>query len=124
MTFGSTLEKVLNGTQTQIRRPVGQRYVYLAGKVYGVQTHLSKESIAFIKVTSVKEQLLGAVTDAEAKAEGYNDLDAFKAAWIKSYGAFEPTDDVWKIEFKLIDRSELSSYSLYKLDRTRRKKKL
>jgi hypothetical protein len=49
VTFGTTLEKVLNGSQTQMRQPIEKRFVYQKGKVYGVQAHMSKEALAFIK---------------------------------------------------------------------------
>lgn len=119
MTFGLTLHKVLDGTQTQTRRPIGKRNTYRTGKVYGVQEHITADSIAFIKLTSAREQLLGAVTEEDAQAEGYLNLADFVAAWTKQYGTFDPSEDVWKLEFELIDRSELSSYDLYKLEKTR-----
>jgi len=121
MTFGTTLAKVLDGTQSQLRRPIERRFVYLVGKVYGVQAHMSKDTIASIKITKVREQLLGAVTEEEARAEGFDSLAGFKASWIERFGPFDPTQDIWRIEFRLVDRSELGSYDLYKLNRPRRK---
>lgn len=122
MTFGTTLAKVLNGTQTLFHLPIERRYVYLVGKVYSVQAHRSKDTVASIKITSVKEQLLGAVTEEEARAEGFGSLAEFKASWSERFGPFDPTQDVRRVEFRLIDKSELGSYDLYKLDRTRRRR--
>ncbi len=115
MTFGTTLAKVLDGTQTQFRRPVERRYVYLVGKVYSVQAHMSEDTVASIKITSVREQPLGAVTEDEARAEGFDSLAAFKESWGERFGPFDPALEVWRVEFRLVDRSELGSYDLYKL---------
>lgn len=122
MTFGTTLAKVLDGTQTLFHLPIERRYVYLVGKVYSVQAHRSKDTVASIKITSVREEPLGAVNEEEARAEGFDSLDAFKASWSKRFGPFDPTQDVRRVEFRLIDKGELGSYDLYKLERTKRKR--
>lgn len=122
MTFGTTLAKVLDGTQTLFHLPIERRYVYLVGKVYSVQAHRSKDTVASIKITSVKEQLLGAVTEEEARAEGFESLAEFKASWDKRFGPFDLTQDVRRVEFRLVDKSELGSYDLYKLERVKRKR--
>lgn len=109
MIFDTTYEKVLDGTQTQTRRPIkpGRKKV---GSVLGVQAHVKQRALGYIKVTGVKEQLLGTVTEAEARAEGYDSLEAFQEAWGQRYGAFDPAEDVWRIEFKMISESELTPY--------------
>lgn len=122
MTFGITLAKVLDGTQTLFHIPIERRYVYLVGKVYGVQAHRSKDTVASIKITSVREQPLGAVTEEEARAEGFDSLAKFKASWSGRFGPFDPTKEVRRVEFRLIGKGELGSYDLYKLERTKRKR--
>lgn len=109
MIFDTTYEKVLNGTQTQTRRPMKTR-VTKAGSFLSVQTHVKQKALGYIKVISVKEQLLGTVTAAEAQAEGYDSLEAFQEAWRQRYGTFDPAEDVWRIEFKLISEDELAPY--------------
>lgn len=110
MIFKYTFQQVLEGSQTQTRRPIRQRqrYAYAAGNTYAVQTASNKPGGARIRVVRVREQLLGAVTEDEAKAEGHDDLAAFRRAWAAQYGGFDPAEEVWVVEFRLVeaDRTE------------------
>ncbi len=46
----------------------------------------------------------------------------FEASWGERFGPFDPTKDVRRVGFRLISKGELSSYDLYKLERTKRKR--
>ena len=103
--FKYTVERVLDGTQTQTRRPIRQRkrYTYTVGTTYAVQAASGKGGGARLEVLHVREQLLGAVTEADARAEGYENLAAFRHAWTEQYGGFNPAEDVWMVEFRLVE---------------------
>ena len=97
----------MDGSQTQTRRPIRQRqrYAYAVGNTYAVQTASNKVRGARIRVVRVREQLLGAMTEAEAKAEGHDALAAFRHAWAAQDGGFDPVEDVWVVEFQLVAAS-------------------
>ena len=40
-------------------------------------------------------QRLGDMTEEDAHAEGFKDLDAFKAFWLKIYKRWNPAEVVW-----------------------------
>lgn len=104
MIFRYTAEKVLDGTQTQLRRPIRQRqrYTYAKGVTYAVQLADGKVTGERIKILCMSEQLLGAVTEDDANSEGYPNLAAFQHAWSQQYGHFDPSEDVWVVRFKLV----------------------
>lgn len=105
MIFKYTVDRVLDGNQTQTRRPIKQRkrYTYAVGNTYAVQAASGKGGGARLEVLRVREQLLGAVTEADARAEGYESLAAFRHAWTAQYGGFNPAEDVWVVEFRLVE---------------------
>ncbi len=111
MIFKYTVVRVLDGTQTQMRRPVTprQHYSYAVGTTYTVQAASGKVCGAKIQVLGVREQLLGAMTEAEARAEGYKDLETFRHAWTRQYSRFDPGEDVWVVEFRLLAESRTDS---------------
>lgn len=104
MIFKYTVEKVLDGTQTQARCRIGRvrRYACTRDMTYAVQTASGRVCGAKIKIKRVREQLLGAMTEADAKAEGYPNLAAFQQVWAQQYGHFDPCEDVWVIDFSLV----------------------
>jgi len=95
--------KVLDGTKTVTRRPTNgktkcsyQRYLD-----YAVCPGRGKHQVARMVVLDVREELVGAITDAEAVLEGFADRNAFIAYWQKLYRIWDPSLPVWRIEFKL-----------------------
>ena len=42
------------------------------------------------------------MTEEDAKAEGFNSLEEFKKVWIEIHGYWDPDEEVWVYEFKLL----------------------
>ena len=96
--------KVLDGTKTVTRRPVGQRREcqYQGGRGYAVCPGRGKHQLGRMVVLDVRTEPVGAITDAEAVLEGFADRDEFVAYWRKLYrGQWDPDLPVFRIEFKL-----------------------
>lgn len=55
-----------------------------------------------IQVVSVRTQMLRDMSEADARAEGFDDLAGFRQKWVSLHGAYIETDWVFVIEFKLL----------------------
>ena len=80
---GRVRERTLDGEMTQLHR--GHRYAD-EGDTFTV------DGTAF-EVTAVEERTLGDLTDADARAEGSADLDAYRARLERVHDEFEWDDD-------------------------------
>ena len=56
-----------------------------------------------ILITRKFRQKLGDISQADAQAEGYKNLEEFKKAWTEIYGPWNPQKVVTVYEFKKID---------------------
>lgn len=62
----------------------------------------------YILVLDVYQQVLGDMTDADARAEGdYEDLEDFQEGYERVYGegSWDPEKEVWVVEFWYVGRS-------------------
>lgn len=73
---------VAEGRVTQHREPVTpKRTRYRVGETYPVQP-AGREHICRVRITDLREERLGDVTHRDARAMGYRNTAAFKAAWL------------------------------------------
>ncbi len=134
MIFQHTAALVLAGVKTQTRRPVARggdfhqppRSVFTDGEcveiVYGlcrnrwrvgqtlaVQPGRGQRAIARIRVTAIRyEARAGAISEVDARAEGYDDPAAFGAVWQAMHGAAALDQPCWCLTFdKLPSISDL-----------------
>ena len=107
--------KVMAGEKTVTRRLVSENprspwwqgaCRLREGRTYAVCPGRGKEQIGRVEVVSVTKQHLGALTDAEAQAEGFADATAFVLAWAEINGGYDPTSVVWRVEFRVWERSD------------------
>jgi hypothetical protein len=68
-----------------------------------------KEIFAHIKALAIRKQRLGDITEDEAVAEGFKDLAAFRAEWIKYYRVFDAALEVMVLEFRVLPAAELKT---------------
>ncbi|MCE9603316.1 MAG: ASCH domain-containing protein [Planctomycetia bacterium] len=102
MIFQKTWQLVIDGRKTQSRRIVGERlHSWRIGQSYALQPGRGKKAIARIVVTAVRRELLGEITEADAKAEGYDSVADFVSVWESMHGAYDPDTEVFVIEFQL-----------------------
>ncbi len=95
VTVQEDIEKVLNGTKKSTRR--NGRYAD-PGEI------MELEGRKF-EVNTVYQQSLGEMTDADAKSEGYEDLEGYKAYILSMHQGMKwvPQMKVWVHEFSEID---------------------
>ncbi|MCJ7768062.1 ASCH domain-containing protein [Candidatus Bathyarchaeota archaeon] len=94
------LAKVLDGSKVQTRRT--HRRMWTVGKVYGIRDRLFAKPEARILILRRFGQRLGEISKEEARKEGFETLDEFKAAWKEIYGQWQPDQVVVAYEFKLL----------------------
>jgi hypothetical protein len=106
--------KVMDGSKTVTRRLPSdnprspwwrKRCALKAGQTYSVQPGRGVPSIGRVRVERVRMERLGWVTEAEARLEGFDSLDEFQEAWMAINGSYCASQLVWRVEFRLIDKS-------------------
>ena len=102
--------KILRGEKTQTRR-LSDRF--RIGEIYRVNS-----SEIWILITRKYQQRLGEISQEEIHKEGFSSLSEFRQAWRKIYGRYDPDQQVWAYEFKVI--SPLYLQSVYTVSRRRR----
>jgi hypothetical protein len=75
------LHKVLDGSKTQTRRRRTSKVRYRVGSIQPVKTTYYEKAQGHIKIKRRFEQRLLDMTEEEAKAEGYSNLEAFRKEW-------------------------------------------
>jgi hypothetical protein len=91
ITHAKLVEATLTGTKTEQRR--NGIYAY-PGETFKL------ENIEFT-VTSLVRKTLGDMTDADAKAEGYPNMDVYKELILRMHAGmqWDPSHKVWVHEF-------------------------
>jgi len=93
---------ILEGKKTQTRR-ISRPRVKIGG-IYKAKTKLfSREHFALIKITGLRAEKLGDISDEDVKKEGYNSLEEFMEVWKSIYGSWEPERIVWVLEFEVVN---------------------
>jgi hypothetical protein len=104
MIFQYTLESVLSGKKTQTRRRIkpDKKFIYKVGRTYAVQPKRGQPAVARFEAIAIRKQRLGGMTHEEALAEGFASVADYQKLWRRQYGSFDPDEEVWVIEFKLL----------------------
>lgn len=95
------IEMIKTGRKTQTRR-VWKAQRAKVGSLHKIKTAMiSPAFYGFIEIKNVYREPLGSMTDADAKAEGYNTLEEFRAVWerINGPGSWDPEMYVYVVEF-------------------------
>ncbi|MBE2182215.1 MAG: ASCH domain-containing protein [Anaerolineae bacterium] len=121
MIFEYTLDQVLNGAKTSTRRPVDEkidsaetdahgnilavrvngREKWRVGKTYAIQPARHARAVGRIRVQKIERQPVRKITDAEARAEGSADRQAFFDLWTEVHGKNKLDEDAWVVHFAL-----------------------
>jgi hypothetical protein len=120
---------VLSGRKTQTRRPVQpsdvwqpnahtgeitmvqsrpwHRTRFFVGHDYAVQPGRGKKSTGRIRVTRLRyvAQAMD-ISEADARAEGFETPDAFREKWREMYGELALACPCWALDFELIRKRE------------------
>ena len=88
------------GTKTQTRRRWPDGPKVQPGSIHAIRTDPDGSNLGHVHVRKVYQQLLSQLTEADARAEGFEDRAAFAAAWRKHYPDWSGRDEqVWVVEF-------------------------
>jgi hypothetical protein len=93
------LKKVLDGRKTQTRRHGKLRY--RVGQRYGVKDNYFAKPAAYVVIRRRWRERLGDISRDDVEKEGYADIWAFQAAWIRLHGHWDPDLMVMAYEFAL-----------------------
>jgi hypothetical protein len=104
------VEKILVGEKTQTRRTTERKRgakIYDVGDRVGIQTSYGS-AIAHIIIKNRRRQMIGEITEEDARKEGFSGVREFKQAWLKLYGSWDPNQEVWVYDF-VLDMQDLPS---------------
>lgn len=95
-----------NGTKTQTRRKGKRRW--RVGSVHQCKLNFNKGSkpFAYVKITGVREEPLGAITPEDARKEGYMSIQEYKEVFVRIYGAWTPDEVVSVVDFERVTPPE------------------
>jgi hypothetical protein len=95
------VEPILEGRKTQTRRLGKKRWN--VGAIHHCRTRLfDGEPFACVRITAVRRERLGDISDGDIAREGYATRADYRAAWEAIYGSSWNDDmEVWVVDFKL-----------------------
>ncbi len=99
------VEKILAGEKTQTRRVWKKAHVKV-GNTYAIKKHYYQKNVdapGFIRITGLRVEPLIEITNMDAKKEGFQSLREFVDVWTELHGEPEWHNDVWVIDFELVD---------------------
>jgi len=95
------VEPILNGTKTETRRTGAKRWN--VGSVHQCKLNYVSEPFARVRILGVRREPLGALNDDDARAEGYESVDAYRRAFEDIYGFWDGDRLVWVVRFELVE---------------------
>lgn len=108
---GELAEKVMAGEKTVTRRLVNtvnprshwwkDRCLYRPGQIATVNPGRGVPNIGRIRILSVEQGVLGWLTDAEARAEGFADAETFERGFSAINGGYDPDLRVYVLRFEV-----------------------
>ena len=93
------IEKILRGEKTRTIRPTGK---YKVGRTYIIQERPGVNRGKILVLRKVPKKL-GELTEEDVLPDGYGSLEAFRRAWIRMYGTFDPEALVWLYDFEVVE---------------------
>ena len=96
----SYIDKIINGEKTATRRP--KRPTVKPGGEYKIRASFYTHLPDRFRVMKRFQQRLGDMSRDDALREGFRDLDEFREAWEGIYGAYDPDQVVWVVEFQYL----------------------
>ncbi|MDK2889144.1 ASCH domain-containing protein [Desulfofundulus sp. TPOSR] len=73
-----------------------------AGSVYQCRLNHRVVPFTYVRVTAVRRERLGEITEDDAWKESYPSVEGYREAFERIYGFWNPDVDVWMVEFELV----------------------
>ncbi|MBE0448774.1 MAG: ASCH domain-containing protein [Actinobacteria bacterium] len=93
-------DMILAGKKTQTRR-VGKKR-WKVGSIHQARLNYYSEPFARLKITGVRRELLGWITNEDAEKEGYSCIAEYKQVFRRIYGFWDDMQEVWVIDFEVV----------------------
>jgi hypothetical protein len=108
------------GHKTQTRRPTSPedsighrgrdvlwvrhrgRLRWEVGRCYSVCPGRGLRAVGSIRLTAIRQEPVYAITEADARAEGFQDASEFRVRWQAMYPHAGPNDMAWVLTFELV----------------------
>lgn len=102
------IDQIRTGEKTVTRRDWDRRQVKVGG-VYIASTEMftsHEEADCYVRVTGLREERLGDITDRQARREGGYTARTFRTAWSEINGGWDPDLTVYVVEFEYVGTSK------------------
>jgi len=82
-----------------------QHIKWIVGRDYAVQPGRGKHAIGRHRITRIRHEQAGAISEADAIAEGFDDVQGFIDSLTALYGEWTPEQPGWALDFELVNGS-------------------
>ena len=93
-------EKILAGEKTATIRLSD---FFRENEIYDVRVGWFKPSLCRVKIIRKKRKRLKDIGREEILKDGFSNLEEFQRAWTSIYGRWDPEQQVWVYEFRLLN---------------------
>ncbi|MEW6016517.1 MAG: ASCH domain-containing protein [Pseudomonadota bacterium] len=98
------VQPILEGRKTQTRRTGKRRWN--VGAVHQARTAIFGEPFARLRIKDVHQESLGEIDEADARAEGYPSVAAYREAFTRIYGKWDDLMKVWVVDFEAVEEEK------------------
>ncbi|MEN6325825.1 MAG: hypothetical protein ABFD18_06425 [Syntrophomonas sp.] len=84
------------------------------GKIYPAKRRVGERPFKYLRITGIRQEFLGQITDADAKKEGFPHVPAFKKDWKRRHGSWDPHQLVWVVDYEVATEAEYLKQKMLK----------
>ena len=94
---------ILRHKKKQARFPGGKRWAI--GKIYQAGTGIGSKPFAYLRITGLRQEFLGQISDKDARREGFPHIPGYRKAWKQNHGRWDPHQLVWVVDFEMVSEA-------------------